>query len=287
MFSTESGTPIAKVLGGKYDGEIIYLSKNKKNNACCDKCSKYCYDEPCCGGCNMCAFNESSSDDENEKNYGGCSECLHITDGFFEDFGIENRVKFIAGASGVGKTSYAADYVKKYLKVYPDSDFIVMSILKEDPAIDKLDPIRINIDEEFLEEPPINIEEEIKPNSIILFDDVDNISDNKIQKAVNDFKRKIMEIGRHYNLQIIYICHLPNPNESTSRKITLNEMNTFTIFPQAGKIKQIKYVLKNYINFDDEQIDYILKLKSRWVTVFVNHPQVILSERKIILVKDI
>lgn len=64
MLSFSKGIPIAKILGGQYNGEIIHVYDNKlggSKNICCEKCSSKCLKKPCCEYC--------------EYESGGCLNC--------------------------------------------------------------------------------------------------------------------------------------------------------------------------------------------------------------------
>ena len=151
------------------------------------------------------------------------------------------EILYITGQSGSGKTTYLSKYLKCWKKQFKTNDIYVFSILKEDKQIDDLNVIRIPIDQDLLEN-PIELED-IEEYSMLVFDDIDVISNKKIKTAVYDILNKILEIGRHKSLYCIVTNHMP-----TSRDIqrTLNECHTITYFPQSTT-RAVIYLLENYI----------------------------------------
>lgn len=271
MFSFEEGKPIAIIYGGELNGMVLHVKSkdHMDEEICCRKCSPKCAVRPCCEDC---CFEPSS---------------IMIRDCEFEQVpSFEDRCLYIAGPSNSGKTTYAGKYIEKYLILNKKAKFFVFSLLGDDKGIDHLKPHRIKINEELVEN-PIDIQSEISDDSIILFDDIDNLQDKKLQIAINKIKGQILEIGRHKNIRIVVTSHLINPNERAASRTLLNEMNTLTVFPGAGSSYQIDYALKRYFGFSPSQIKGILNTKSRWVTVFKSYPQVVLSTNEANLVSNI
>lgn len=277
MFSFDAGKTIAVIKGGKLNGEILFVNNNE--GQCCGGCSHKCSKKPCCGGCNMCY--------KKQKVNRYIPRDFRI-DGKFQQLpSEEDRIIYIAGPAGSGKSTYAGKYIELYLKLFPDAQFFVFSRLNEDPAFDHLNPHRVTIDESLITE-PIDITEDVTPDSIILFDDIDTIQDKKLQLAVNKLKADILEIGRHQNIRCVITCHLINPNERAAARTLLNEMQTMTVFPNAGSTYQIEYALRKYFGFSVKQIRTLLDIKdSRWLTIFKNYPQVILTENRAMFVTEL
>jgi len=187
------------------------------------------------------------------------------------------QVLYIAGPSGSGKSTYASEYIKNYKKIFPKNNVYIFSRLEDDPVLDPLNPIRINIDDALIEE-PIDIINEFSTNDLILFDDTDTIQDKKLKEAVSKVKNDILETGRHNNLYIVVTSHLINGNDRKDTRTILNEANFLTVFPKSGAAHGIRYVLKNYIGLSNDDIEYILEIPSRWVTIGKNYPQFVMYE---------
>lgn len=195
---------------------------------------------------------------------------------------LETRqVYYIAGPSGSGKSTQAADYAIKFQKCFPGKNVFIFSRLAQDPAFDgklRPAPIRIAIDNSLITK-PIDITKQINDTCLVIFDDIDTIIDDKLKKAVGKVQMDILEIGRHKKVYIICTCHLINPNDRKFGRTILNEAHLLTVFPQSGSTHQISYCLKTYFGLDKNQIDEILHLPSRWVTIKKGYPQCVIYDK--------
>lgn len=268
MFSFNKGRALAKIKGGEYDGEIIYIKSD--NDKCCEKCSeKCCYTKKrCCKLCNQCCGKDDEEFDEIELEN---SKLITLPN-------TETReIPYVAGPSGSGKSTHSSKYVEVYKKLFPEKMFLLFSRKDNDPILDKLNPTRILINEELVND-PIDITKELSGGAIVLFDDVTTIQDDKVRKAVEKLMMDIMEVGRSYDVYIIITNHLVIPNEKKFARTLLNEIQSITIFPKSGSAQQIRYALKTYFGFNNKQIDKVIGLPSRWVTIYKTYPQCVVYE---------
>jgi Cdc6-like AAA superfamily ATPase len=245
MLNTRTGKILAKIVGGENNGKLI----------CCDENCKNGFDEIIL--------------DDNEK-----SVIRPLLD-------MENRsVNYIAGPSGSGKTSYAVNLIKDYLKVYPKTDFFLFSRTDyhNDPVYKGMKIAQIKIDENLIEN-PIDIEQELSERSLLFFDDCNTIQNTELKKYVEGLIEDIMEVGRKLNITIIVTNHLVIPNERKFARTVLNEIQSLTVYPKSGTTQQISYALKTYFGINKKDIEKILGLNSRWVTVIRNYPMTVLYER--------
>ena len=194
----------------------------------------------------------------------------------------DNQVEkiYVAGISGSGKSTYSSRYISNYLKKYRDNEFWIFSNVDSDQCLDKLQPIRVDLDN--LESNPISDEE--LTDSIVLFDDIATIRNPKIRKTVQNVLENQLEQGRHTNTSVICCAHVIT-NYGQTRRL-LNESTSVVIFPKAGSNNlNVKY-LKNYGGFSDSGIEKILHLPSRWVSIYRTlHPaQYVLYEKGAYLV---
>lgn len=255
-FSTNKGTPLAQVVGGKADGEIIYLletDENKKTTLKTPPCRKV---------------------------------RIRDTSGKYQQ--IPNpkvRVLYIAAPSGAGKTTYAAHYIAKYLEENPEAEFYIVSCLDEDENLDYLGGKRLIVDESILEE-PLELDD-CPEGSIILFDDIDGISNLQVQKAINKFKEKLLIMGRHKNLQVVVTSHLIQSCERSVSRMIMNEAQSITFFPCGGAINAINYTMKQYYGLNPRQIAEILDTESRWVTLVKTYPQILITEKECVFLNSI
>lgn len=246
--------PIAIIKGGRYNNKIVYIHDEKQK-----------------------AIFKS----QHKK-----GDPLVVTDGVFEILPTEKtRVSFTGAPSGAGKSTLCANYVKYYKQLYPRAPFILFSQKNKDKVLDVLKPHRIIVDESIVED-PIEVED-IPNNAIVVFDDIDHIMDKKIQNAVNTLKAQCMEIGRARGIHVYIIQHLINGNERKLTRSTMNEMQSWSFFPNAGSTRPIEYCLQQYFGLDKTKIKKILDLNSRWCCLLKEYPQVLISENFIIMLKDL
>ena len=244
------GKYLGKVEGGKYDKKIVAVSSDHKM-----------VDDDYCRSFKRMAI-----------------------DGKFQqipDPETERQILYITGASGSGKSTYTANYIKHYKKLYPKNPVYCFSALKDDESLDVVKPKRIIIDETLVTS-PITIDE--FENSCVVFDDIDVISDKKQRDAVYSILNQGLETGRHYKVTIIITNHLPTAGKDTRR--VLNECHSVTYFPHSGSARALKYLLTEYLGLDKYSMKKIKGLKSRWATIFKNYPNVCMTEKEIWLLAE-
>ena len=88
----------------------------------------------------------------------------------------ERQILYITGASGSGKSTYTANFIKKYKKLKKGSEVYCFSALADDVSLDIINPKRNTIDETLITE-PIPVSD--FADSLVVFDDIDVISDKK------------------------------------------------------------------------------------------------------------
>jgi predicted AAA+ superfamily ATPase len=178
---------------------------------------------------------------------------------------------YIAGPSGSGKTTYAANYIKQYKRVFKKGKVFVFSRLSEDPALDALGVNRIIINEELVSDP---ISPDDLKNSLVLFDDIDTIPDKNINESVRKLRDDILETGRHQDIYVISTSHQLMNYKHT--RTLLNEATSVTFFTKSGSSYHTKRFLKEYCGLGVADIQKILSLPSRWVTIFKHFPMMVL-----------
>lgn len=286
MLKLNKGRPIAKIVGGYYHNQIIGLDtepEKMKIEPCCKKCSEKCAKRPCCGGCEMCYAGGS---DEDSDEFISDEEDEQIDAGFFDPecklipiLNTDERdIAYVAGPSGSGKSTYAGNLIRGYHNLFPNKKIYVFSRsdAANDPAIRNLGS-QIIIDESLIEN-PIDISKELTGGSIILFDDCNTIVNDKLKKAVDKLMADIMEIGRKLDITTVITNHLVIPNERKVSRTIMNELKCMTVFPKSGSVAQIKTALKTYFGLNNQQIDQIVSLPSRWVTIHKTYPMMVVHE---------
>jgi hypothetical protein len=231
------------------------------------------------GAYNNKIISVSSSLHDQKDEYTKPFSTLTIPDGKYQqipDPETERQILYITGASGSGKSTYTANYIKHYKKMFPKNEVYCFSALKEDESLDVVKPKRIMIDDTVWKDP---IEVGDFADSCVILDDIDVISDKKQREAVYNIMNQILETGRHFKITCIITNHLPTAGKDTRR--VLNECHSVTYFPHSGTARGIKYLLQEYLGIDKHQMKKIKGLKSRWCTIFKNYPNVIMCEKDI------
>lgn len=183
---------------------------------------------------------------------------------------VERVCMYICAPNQSGKTTYVARFLEKYTKIFPDIDIILFSKLRSDPILDVFNPHRIDVYEFELDK---NTLDDLS-NSLVIFDDVDQIHEKQARSNILNLINEILANGAHFNTGIIVTNHLLSDYRNT--RTILNECSSITVFPQSGSAHHLDYLLKNYIGMTPDQIKNLKQLNSRWVTIFKNYPQTVL-----------
>ena len=241
------GRPICKIDGGKLNKKIVYLS------------------------------GENDSDDEGEYKIKLPKDSKFVHTPNTEQ---ERDILYITGASGSGKSYYASQYIKNYKKTFPENLIVLISPISDDEKLNELCK-RIKIDESLITTPlmPTDVK-----NTLVIFDDIDVIQQKPLREALYKFLNQILELGRHTKTSCIITNHLPTNGSETRRM--LNECHSITYFPASGSKRQLNNLLENYIGMDTKDIKKAKKLGSRWVTIFKNYPQFVMSEHELYKLAD-
>ena len=191
-----------------------------------------------------------------------------------------NRIEkvYISGISGSGKSTFASNFIKEYLKFKKKNEFFVISNVQEDEVLDKLKPIRIDLeDEDSLAE----TRADDFFDSIVLFDDTDTISNSLVRRFVQNLRDTLLEEGRHYNATTVAVSHVLC-NYMATRKL-LNESTSVVFFPKFGSDAHNYRFLKNHCMYSDDIIRRLLNLNSRWVALYRTSPNYVIYEKGVFL----
>lgn len=250
---TKENYPLVKIKGGKYNNEVIYLNNQIPNE----------------------------EDKDLEKTFNK----LALKDGTFQlipNTKKERECIVCIGKSGSGKSHFIYNYCIEYKKTYPKRDIYLISNLKEDTTLDKLKGLlRVKVDDDLINNPIIP-EEELR-ECCVIFDDIDGMEKN-ILKAVKTLLEILITQGRHWNTTVLYSGHTIDGKSSDGKKL-LAETHYFCYFPW-GATKAINYLLNTYLDIDKELLRKIKSTHSRWCCVGTNFPQVIITEKNLMMVAN-
>ena len=191
-------------------------------------------------------------------------------DGLMLSAGKQRRNRlFVIGSSGVGKSTFVAQYVKDFMEKNKGFKLFVFSDVdpSSDAVLSKLNPIRVLLDQSLVVKP---IEPFELANSVCIFDDVDSIQDKHIKLAVEKLSDSIMMQGStKCNIELIVTRHIANDYKSS--KSSLTNCNWFVYFPSSKM--GLEYAFKKY-GFDKPIIKKLMAIPSRWVALHTQHPYV-------------
>ena len=189
----------------------------------------------------------------------------------------ERDVLYVSGMSGSGKSFYTSEFLKQYHKRWPKRDVFLFSSIDEDKCLDSLKFVkRVDIKKpEFL---AMDLSAKDFPDSCVIFDDCDVITNKAIKKHVFLILDSILQTGRHAKTTCVYTSHAACNGLAT--KIILAEATSITIFPLTSGNKNLKYLCDGYLGLDKHQIADLKKIKGRWVTCVRAWPRCILTEQR-------
>jgi hypothetical protein len=190
---------------------------------------------------------------------------------------------YIFGPTGSGKSYYAMTYSNLWLKMFTNPSNIIyrFSRVKEDKSFSRIDKKfikNVTIDERMITEP---ITPEQLHGSLTIFDDIDTLpdtdpKDKAIKNSVLKLREDLLQTGRHESVYVINTSHLGMNWKGT--RSSINEATSVTFFPSSGTTGGINKFLKTYAGLMRHQIEKIMSLPSRWVTLYMNSPRYVLYE---------
>ena len=92
-------------------------------------------------------------------------------------------------------------------------------------------------------------------DTLIIFDDIDCMTDKKILKKVYDIMDLILQTGRKYNVSMIHTSH--NACAGAFTKLILNEAHSTTFFINGMSNVSMKYLCNSYLGMTLNQINLL------------------------------
>lgn len=197
---------------------------------------------------------------------------------------------FISGASGSGKSTYLAKWLRQFLKQKGNKDapIYIFSSVDHDPVLDDdalIGPniVRVldEIDEDEIVTDPLGLDD-FEDGSVIVFDDTMKIQHSKVRIMVFCLMESLLEIARHKNIQLVVTTHILNNYRST--KTIQTEATSVTVFPKySGGLYHIKSYLEKKVGMSKMDLKKFLSMsnRSRWVTLFRSNPMYVMSAKKV------
>ena len=184
----------------------------------------------------------------------------------------------ITGGKGLGKSSLTARYAFEYKNKFPDRMIYLFTRMPDDIAYDGVELEEIVVNEDVKES---GLVFENLHNSLVIFDDMDNVTNKSLFKWVHALMDESITCGRKENIHVIYISHMIMDYKRT-RNI-LNEADKVIFFNGMGTY-QISDFLKRYAGLDKDQIKRILGLEG-WVCLCRSFPMHVIYSRGLFMLK--
>ena len=200
-----------------------------------------------------------------------------------------NFILTLFASSGAGKSWMVNDLCLRNPVVQGEiapAIHLFSSVGDDDPSYK---PIKDFYGEKFMWHDPRDLSDEVlnihsyRPKSILIFDDVDSISNKKVRKHVVQFRENLLEIARHSSLVIISTAHLFHGRVATQR--LRNSSAYFVLYPRNSP-KPIDDVLDNNFNMNwHQRTDLIKKLKREGRAQFIHMdtPAYIVNTKRVTL----
>lgn len=299
----EKARPIARVKGGNNDGDILYLNMDDAKGAkqvkrkTIDR-SKYMKDlkefkpaektkifvrleealhkgtepssmeekEPIKGVYER-MWKDAHSDKTIELDDEGMFELLPSPDP------KKREVWYIAGQSGSGKSFIARSLASYYKKLFPEREVYLVSKLQQDDTLDALKFLkRLNI-QSFIDDYPDL--DEFK-DSLTIWDDFDTLTGDA-EKVVKKLIDDLAIMGRHTNTSMLILSHYLTNYKAT--RLILTEATHLVVYPQSTSYHAMRYLLKNQVGIDEDDLKRYRKFGSRWLLFGKGFPTFMISQK--------
>lgn len=202
----------------------------------------------------------------------------------------QRNAAYVSGQSGSGKSWWAAHYAKEYQRDNPGNAVYLLSRKPVDPSFDDNVEglIRIKLDRHFINGIKRSVADEYSENtdplerfsdSLIIFDDFEQIMDPAIKKAVLEFKNSVFQLGRQHNIDIVSIQHKSLGGQKSITDI--GESNMLVCFPRKN-LGETRKLLVHYCCYQKEELERILDeetRKERWMCII--RPNILITEKYI------
>ena len=303
MISFKEGIKVAAVCGGEYNGREIFINTNEQEEPDRDLEDEDIYDILDDEDFNMNKYKQLSYRDRVKleralklhtepideylvPKYKQSSlklnemlkKELKLTSGEMLPIPSEKSESvYLAGKNGSGKSILGGFYACEYHSMFPKNQIFIFTKHEDEKAYKLVPHKEILHDNELLQEP---IDIKLLSNSLVIFDDCDQIQDKKVEKNLRSLNNDLITAGRKYNIHILTIQH-----QLMDYKNTRNIINEATrvVFYNSGSKYHITRYLKVYAGLEPAIIKKILALKSRWTMISMDIPTYILHEHGIFI----
>lgn len=278
MFSlhkNNNNAPICKIIGGKYDGEIVYMNNN---------------------------FKENQNDNDNlYRDFNGLTLKNAKFELIIEPPTNQRTVIVSYGPSGAGKTYFLGNILDNIVKDkhkwnYNNILFFSKKLLEQENSFNnkikkEMKQIDLNSDELLLNPLDLNNEQDkdLVKNSIVIFDDINTLSTassqkKQLRKNILEFRDDLLEVSRYLKTTILLTEHISTNGQES--KTILNESNIIVLFLGSGTGSYDR-LLRHYLGLKTQQINKLLNMSSRYVIIIKRVPYVYITETEMGLLKNL
>lgn len=187
-----------------------------------------------------------------------------------------NRV-YISGQSFCGKSYMAGQLAKDYNKLFPKNKVALISFVENDKSLNDKNIknfIQCKIDDSILSDP---LELEEFHDKLVICDDIEAFGDKAIIKELELFTNKLVNTGRHKNIDVI-ICRQKLMAGSKTSDL-LNGVHQIIAFPKTASRFQLMNYLDRYLHMPKKTIKKIMDVPSRWVLINTSNPVYVLHAK--------
>jgi gluconate kinase len=194
-------------------------------------------------------------------------------------------VIMVGGKSGSGKSHIARNFAIRYHELYPKRKIYLISYLDEDLTLDSVGNILKRINAEKFDDEETEYDIKDFKESLVIVDDVEGYerTNKKIFNGIQSVIDMVATMGRHIASSIVVCSHLLTDYKRT--RLFLGEAQQFVTFMHGASRKQIFGLLGGYAGLDDEEINELRKVNSRWICTRTQFPVVALHEKGAFLIR--
>ena len=198
----------------------------------------------------------------------------------------KREVYYIAGASGSGKSHIAKGLAEQYMKQFPDRAVYLISKLEQDDTLDSMKGQKcVRLKPAKLVETPIKTTEDMEKlrDSMVIFDDYDSFT-GKEAKTIQQLMDDIATMGRHMNITMLCLTHYLTNYSKT--RLLLTESTNIVVYPLSTGNHSLNYLLKTYVGLEKDEISHLKRGGSRWVMIHKNYPCFCVTENEAFMLHE-
>lgn len=203
---------------------------------------------------------------------------LHLEKGIFQLIPNKKHDRAtiaILAPAGAGKTYFTAEFIKQYIKAYPNNEVFFFSEKPVDKIIDDIQKVqRVKIDDDIIDNP---IDYNELKNCLAIFDDIDGLT-KKYKNPVYELRDKLYKLARANKVSVIATNHALAGGKSETGTM-LRESNVIVFFPKKTTPMNLKYLVENYTCITKDDLIKIKKSKSRWCCYLKYEENAIMTEK--------